>query len=244
MEANLARSQTKAQPADHRFFTTMAITCSAVILAGFASSYLPKLSRGTPVLPIIHVHGAIFVTWLLLYITQTLLVGRERIALHRTLGTAMVLFSILMFCVGLHAALTVTRLGDRGLPGQEFADADAFLLVNVATILEFVTLVAAGWYFRKQAQTHKRLMVLATVSLMGPGIARIPIIGQHIPTLAGAVLLFLIIGPIYDFVTRKKIHRAWLGGLVVLVPAPPVLAAIGATSAWHAIAGWLMRSPL
>jgi hypothetical protein len=40
----------------------------------------------------------------------------------------------------------VARLGDRGLPGKEFADAERFLVVNVSAILEFATLVAAAWY--------------------------------------------------------------------------------------------------
>jgi len=229
----------------HRFYRTMAIACSATILLGFASKYLPKLGNGTPVLPIIHVHAVVFATWLALYITQSTLIGRDRIQLHRTLGTTGVLFSILMIAVGLHTALTVARLNDAGLPVLQLPDAEAFLLINVMAVLQFGALVAAGWYFRKQAQTHKRLMLLATVSLMPPGLARMPVIGDHLPAIALTAIAFLAIGPIYDYLTSRRIHRAYLwGALVILAPAPPALKALGATAAWHDVAHWLIRSPL
>ena len=223
----------------------MSIACSATILAGFASKYLPRLANGSPVLPIIHVHAAVFTTWLALYIVQSMLIGRDRIQLHRRLGTASVLFAFLMIAVGLHTALTVARLGDPGLPVLQMPDPEAFLLVNVSAVVVFAVLVAAGWTFRKRAQTHKRLMLLATVSLMPPGIARLPVIGDHLPAIALTTLAFLAVGPIYDYLTRRRIHRAYLwGALVILAPAPPALKALGATAAWHDLAHWLIRSPL
>jgi hypothetical protein len=55
------------------------------------------------------------------------------------------------------------------------------------------------------------------------------------------VVVFVIAGPIYDFLTRKRVHRAYIwGGPLILVPAPPVLAVLAATSTWHTIASWLI----
>jgi hypothetical protein len=44
-----------------------------------------------------------------------------RTAIHRKLGTAAVAFAGLMAVVGTATAITVACLGDRGVPGVEFA---------------------------------------------------------------------------------------------------------------------------
>jgi uncharacterized membrane protein YozB (DUF420 family) len=235
------RAGFRAHPADHSFFSAMAIVCPAVILTGFASSYLPKLSRGTPVPPIVHLHAVVFTTWLGLNLAQTLLVGRGRIAIHRRLGTASALFSILMLAVGLETAVTVARLGDHGLPQLPMPDPETFLLLNVSSIVVFMVFVATGWAFRKQRETHKRLMLLATVSLMPPGVGRLPVISEHVPAIALTLLAFLASGPIYDLLTRRKVHPAYLlGAVLILGPAPPVLVSLGATAAWRSAAAWLI----
>jgi hypothetical protein len=69
----------RAHPSDHRFFQAMSILAAAVTLTGFGSKY--PSSPEFP--PIIHIHAAIFTSWLLLLIVQAFLVGRGRIDLHR-----------------------------------------------------------------------------------------------------------------------------------------------------------------
>jgi len=80
-----------------------------------------------------------------------------------------------MSVVAALTAITVARLGHRGIPGVEFPDAEGVLLLNFAAAIVFTALVAAGWYFRRKPQVHKRLMLMATVGgLMPPGISRLP----------------------------------------------------------------------
>jgi uncharacterized membrane protein YozB (DUF420 family) len=128
-------------PGDHRFFSCMAIVTAATILAGFSSTYLPKVVSGAPALPpIIHLHAAVFASWLAVFVAQTILVLSGRPDVHRRLGIAAV--------------------------------ALAALLLNLGSIVVFATLVAAGWYCRRNPQTHKRLMLTATVgALVGPGVS-------------------------------------------------------------------------
>jgi hypothetical protein len=54
--------------------------------------------------------------------------------------------------------MTVARLGHRGIPGVEFPNAGGFLLLNLAVVFVFATLVGAGWWFRRNTQAHKRRM--------------------------------------------------------------------------------------
>jgi len=232
-----------AHPADHRFFGAMPIVAALVILAGFARTYGPKLATGEPEVPaIVHVHAALFTAWLGLLVTQARLVGR-RIDLHRRLGTAMVGVAALMLVAGVATAVAVTRSGHRGIPGLEFREPAGFLLLNVASIVVFSILVAAGWAFRWNPQAHKRLMLGATIGgLMPPGISRLPLVAGHAPAVAALVVAFLLVVPIYDLATRRRVHpaSAFTAALTLGTVPPPIVAAVAETPAWQAVAGWLL----
>jgi FtsH-binding integral membrane protein len=229
---------------DHRFFSVMAIVTAVTILAGFFNTYVPKVLAGAPELPaIIHVHAVVFTCWLIVFVVQTTLVLSGRTDIHRRLGVAAVALAALMLVVGTSAAITVARLGHRGIPGVEFPDAEGFLLLNLGATLVFATLVGAGWYFRRNAQAHKRLMLMATVGgLVGPGVARLPFASGKPPVIGMLALAFLFAGPVYDLVTRRRVHPAYVWGvLLALGTIPPVVAQVSATAAWHSIAALLLR---
>lgn len=168
----------RSHRADHRFFGAMALVAAGVIVAGFANTYGRKVLTGTPQLPpVVHLHAALFCTWLVLLVAQAVLVSRGHLALHMRVGQAAVVFAGLMLVMGLATSITVARLGHRGIPGVEFPSPEGFLFLNVASIVVFAALVAAGWVYRRRAQIHKRLMLIATVAgLMPPGIARLPLL--------------------------------------------------------------------
>jgi hypothetical protein len=222
----------------------MAIVAAATIIAGFSNTYVPKVMSGAPALPpIIHLHALIFTSWLALFVAQTTLVLSGRTAVHRRLGVAGVVLAALMVVVGTTTAMTVARLGHRGIPGVEFPDPEGFLLLNLAATFVFGVLVAAGWYFRRNIQAHKRLMLTATAgALVGPGVSRLPFASGRPPVIGALALSFLIAGPVYDLVTRRRVHQAYLwGGLLAIAATPPMVAKLAATSVWHSLASWLLR---
>jgi len=234
----------QTRPGDHRFFSVMAIVTTMTILGGFASTYVPKVVTGAPALPwIIHLHAVVFTSWLAFYITQTTLVLTGRTAVHRRLGIAGVALAALMLIVGSATAITVTRLGDRGIPGVEFPDVEGFLLLNLVAVGLFTILVIAGWYFRRDAQTHKRLMLMATASgLVGPGVSRLPFASGNPPVIGVLVLAFLFAGPVYDLVTRRRVHKAYLWSVpLAFVGIPPVVEPLSATATWRGLASVLLR---
>lgn len=241
---SVAWSASKTRPGDHRFFSLMAIVTSATIVAGFSQTYLPKVLTGAPALPaIVHLHAAVFVSWLAVFVAQTTLVLSGRTAVHRRLGVAGVALAAVMLVVGAMTAVSVARLGHRGIPGVEFPDAEGFLLLNLSSIVVFAALVGAGWYFRRNAQSHKRLMLMATAgALVGPGVSRLPFASGRPPVIGMVALAFLLAGPVYDLVTRRRVHPAYLGGgLLAIAAIPPVVAQMSASAAWHSLASWLLR---
>jgi hypothetical protein len=232
-----------AAASDHRFFSTVAIAAAVVILAGFASTYGPKVVGGAPVPLIIHLHAAAFALWLIVFVTQNLLVLRGRTDMHRRLGPWGVGLAGVMLVLGSATALAMTRAGDRGVPGVEFPDPGGFLLLNLLDIIVFAALVAAGWYWRRNPQTHKRLMFMATMAtLVGPGASRLPFASGRTPVIALIVIAFMLSGPVYDLITRRRVHVAYRWSLAAGVLAlPPVVALLSATRVWHAIAARLLQ---
>jgi hypothetical protein len=222
----------------------MAIVTAVTIIAGFSSTYAPKLLTGAPDLPaIVHLHALVFTSWLLVFVLQTTLVLNGRVAVHRRLGIGAVVLAASMVVIGTATAITVARLGHRGIPGVEFPDAEGFLLLNLGAIAVFGTLVGGGWYFRRSPQTHKRLMLMATTgALVGPGIGRLPFASGKPPVIGVLALAFLLAGPLYDLVTRRRVHPAYLwSGALAISSIPPVVAALSSTAAWHSIASWLIH---
>lgn len=229
--------------ADHRFFSAMSIVLAITIFGGFANTYGRKLLTGTPEVPsIIHWHAAVFACWLVLFVVQTTLVLTGRTRVHRTLGTTGIVLAVLMFVMGWATAISSARTGHTGIPGVEFPDREGFLLLNMWAATVFIGLVLAGWAFRRDPQIHKRLMLIATVgALLGPGASRLPVASGNSALIGVIILAFLMVGPAYDFLTRRRVHPAYIAGIAVaLTGIPPVVALMASTELWHAIAARLI----
>ncbi len=108
-------------------------------------------------------------------------------------------------------------------------------------MLVFAILVGAGFYFRRQPDVHKRLMLLATISILATAIARLPFafLQAGPPAFFGVTDLFIAACFIYDLITRGRVHRATVLGGLVIVASQPLRLMIAGTDAWIAFATWL-----
>src|ERR1043165_2649665 len=74
---------------DRNFFLTYVVLIWLGILGGFVPEIVSGIVHHKPPFPLIaHVHGVVFVGWLVLLTTQVLLIRRSRADVHRKLGTA------------------------------------------------------------------------------------------------------------------------------------------------------------
>jgi len=90
---------------DHVFFSTMAVLLLGSVFLGFARSYyLAGMFHAPLPSAIIHVHGALFSSWILFLLAQTTLVVSGRTDIHRRIGIAGFLLACLMVVVGVWAA--------------------------------------------------------------------------------------------------------------------------------------------
>ncbi|HEY6059359.1 MAG TPA: hypothetical protein VIV10_02130 [Gemmatimonadales bacterium] len=217
------------------YYVGIAVAALAVTFAGFAHSFYLRPASMPALTPLVVVHGTVFSCWVLLFLTQTTLIATGHTRVHRRLGVAGAGLAVLIVVLGPMVAIPAARRG--ALPGDPLA----FLLVMLGDLLLFAVFVAAGISQRHHSETHKRLMVLATVNLLPPAISRWPVAVGH-PAVIGAVLLaFLAAAPVRDLLTRRRMHPVSLwGGLAVLLSVP-VRFALSQTVAWHRVASWLIR---
>ena len=225
--------------ADRRFFSAMAFVAALVVFAGFAPTYFLKQVFGTPVLsPLFHLHGALFTSWIVLFIVQTSLIATKRVRLHQRLGILGAFLAGAMLIAGYLVAITATRRA----VNAGAAEALGFLVVPIGDLLQFAVLIALGLYFRRRPQVHKRLLLLATIALLAPAIARLPHVLSYGPLgFFGLTDVFIAICFIYDRVVRGRIHPVFFWGGISMVAFQILRILIGGTSVWLALAGWLIK---
>jgi len=238
------RQRRTGNRADHFFFSILAVLSAGTIVAGFSQSYYLKVASGGRSFPLfVHLHAVVFTAWLILFVAQTTLAARGRVDIHRKLGMVGGALAALMLLVGLVTAVLGARAGYLGVPGQEARDPQTFLIVPLRDILIFSTFVALGLYFRREAQLHKRLMLLAVLGgLLPPGVSRLPGMNTFPPAIGLVLLLFLLASPVYDFVRYRRVYGAYLlGALVSLLTLAPIAQRLAMSSAWIRIANWVIR---
>jgi FtsH-binding integral membrane protein len=222
---------------DHLFFSAMALLILFTVFLGFAHTYYLAGIFHAP-LPgrIIHLHGAAFTCWILLLVTQTLLVAAGRVDIHRRLGISGFLLACLMVTLGVLAA-TDSLVRQGGPPGL---DPKFFYIIPITDMLIFATLVFFAFRARSNPPAHKRLIFVATTALLIAAIARWPFAVFHGNPLRAALLSysFLLILAAYDVWSTRKVHRATLWAEAFLIIVQQIRIPIGKTDAWHAFAGW------
>jgi hypothetical protein len=237
MTANLSVAGTRQGA--RRFYVGMAIAVLITVFLGFSHSYFLKAYYGTPELSLlVHIHGLVFTSWVLLFLAQTSLVATGHTDRHRKLGVAGAVLAALLLIVGTATAILRVKGGRPSpIPGVPPL---SFLAVPLFDMVAFAMLIGAGLVLRNRPETHKRLMTLATIALTSAPIARLSFVRPGgPPAFFGLTDLFIVAMLVYDFATRGKAHPATIWGGLVIVASQPLRLMISGTPAWLAFAGWL-----
>jgi hypothetical protein len=239
------------------FYVWMAGVFILIAFGGFAPTYWLQLAPATFIgSPLLHLHALLFSAWPLFLLLQTTFAARGRIHSHRAWGLLGISLATAMVLVGFAAADEV--LAKRLAAG--FGDrARAFHIVSTSMITLFGAFVVAAIACVKRPEVHKRLMLLATITMLPPAIARLffavnvgigpglrPGLGPprtvESVLIAGLVADALIIaGVIYDLRTRGRVHPAYVIGGVIIVALQVLRTPISTTHTWYAIADYLAR---
>jgi hypothetical protein len=224
------------QPATRRLFHAgIAVALLLTAVVGFGPTYFFKPVHPSPPLsPLLHVHAAVFTAWLVLLIVQSGLVRAERTDLHKRLGIVGALLAAGVVSLGLYAAVDAARRGSSA-PGMTPL---AFMIFPVGQVLMFGGFVAAGLWNRRQPELHRRLILLGTICMMTPAIARM-VDKRPVPALF-LTLGFVVVAMIQDWLSRRRVHPVYIVGGVILLASGPLRALIGKSDAWQSFARMLV----
>jgi hypothetical protein len=223
------------------FFGGMAILLCVIVYIGFSPTYFGAGMLRAPLpSPILHVHGAVFTLWMVLFLVQSALISARRVKWHRSLGIVAFCLPPIMIVLGVIAALDALHRKVRIGP----LDPAVSLAIPLIGIVCFTVVIFASWRARRRPDAHKRLILLATAGLCEAAFGRFPWDRMGVSPAAGAVtglgiLILLLIA--YDLVSLHRIHRStmWAAPLTFAVGALSV--PIGMTAGWHAFAAFLDR---
>jgi len=226
----------------HRaFYTGMSVAVIATVYYGFARSYFLRGHYfATPLAPIAKLHGAVFMAWTLLFLVQTVLIARRRRDIHRRLGMAGAILAGAMVIVGTTIAIISMR--------HNFANGNekalSFFAIPIGDMVVFPILVGAGVGWRRDTETHKRLMLLATISILDAAVARWPlaIMSNGAVAYFGITDLYILAGVAFDLASRRSVHSTYLWGGLLIVGSQIGRLAVSHTAAWLAFARILASS--
>ena len=200
----------------------MLLVIWVVMITGFGLDMVKKAALHKLEYPmIIHAHAVVFTGWLVLFAVQILLIRKRDYKTHMKLGILALVLLPLMIILGPAAAIA------RGLARIQAHMADSitnhtlsFMSTQFTNVLGASVLIVAALLLRKDASSHKRLMLMGTVALTEPGFSRFlvaplsKVFGDGvwpyiIETYIGTIGLVFVIGA-YDLMTRKRLHQAYI----------------------------------
>ena len=228
--------------ADDLFFGAMALFIVGSVFLGFARTYyLAGIYHAHVRSLLIQVHGAVFSTWILLLAVQTTLVARNNISLHRRLGFFGAGLAVAMVGLGI-AAATDSLSRSFAPPGFPFGPL-AFYARPISAIATFAVLIFFSIRLRSNGPAHKRLVLLATLTLIGAAIDRWPFAFiQKSHSMTNVILDLLVLSiVIFDLSTLRRIHRATLLGGLLVAATTHLAVPIGTTPGWQKIATFALH---
>ena len=248
---------------EQRFYIGFGIFVILLSFAGFAPSLIDQSRRFAPPTTLHLVHGATALAWLLLYVTQALLVAKGRVDLHRRLGWTGPAIAALLVLFGYYTTIEgafrvsdlsgdVTRLAiEPGSPPFTEAEYIAGIWGPLGVLINFSLLVAAGIVFRHRAELHKRLMVFALTPLVfeslmhlsGTLVGRVALSrGTLFIGWLVAVVAVHFIPAVHDKLTRGRIHPAsiWIP-LLSIVGFVVLNAVVAPSSLALKVGSWLLK---
>ncbi len=224
------------------FYTSMAIVLCICVFIGFSPTYFQVGMMRAPLpSPILHVHGAVFTLWMLLFVVQVCLISARRVRWHRSLGTLAFSLPPIMVLLGVMAAIDALHRGVKIGP----LDPAISAAIPLIGIVGFAVVIYAAWRARRRPASHKRLILIATMGLVAAAFGRFPWARIGLPPAAGAVtglgiLLFIFL--VYELISIRTIHRSTMWSAPLVFASVALSVPLGMTPAWHAFAAFLNRT--
>lgn len=250
----------RAHPIDRWIFVFMAAWFIVVTLTGFIPDSITKVGAieagARPPFPLVlHLHGLLMGTFLLLVLAQTTLAATGRIEAHRWFGMAAFVLAPALVLIGFILVPTMYDQTWNALQSATGAQREALqkllagreriMIVQFRAGILFPLFLGLGLRARKSdAGFHKRMMILATATGLPFGIDRITWLPSNFPASFVAIdsYALLAVSPmfIWDVVRNHRVHQAYLIWFGVNLPVALLVYRLWDTPWWHELARHIM----
>jgi hypothetical protein len=213
------------------FFALMGLSFFLVAGFGFGPRVIAVVAETRPIPAIDHLHGAVMTAWLAVFVAQSVLAAKGRIAAHRQVGRLAIWLGAVVWLSII--AITIHGFLDPMHPVEEnvFYSLPQFYIVVV-----FGIAFLAAVLLRRNPPWHKRLMAIATIPLLQAGVDRFTWLPFHPPInwlQIACVDLLLVALVVFDLVSLRRIHRATLVGGGLLLACQITTSLLWPTPWWH-----------
>ncbi|MDZ7626993.1 MAG: hypothetical protein U5J99_01145 [Parvularculaceae bacterium] len=214
---------------ENRFFAALAAVLLVFVFAGFAPSYYFRADDLSPLSTLFLAHGAVLSSWYVLATTQPLLIVGGRNRLHRLSGFAGLGLAIAVAVSGLAAGADAMARGV-GIAGRE---PQTFFFLSVADASLFVALVGAALLCRHDRSAHKRLMTIASISILFPALGRLAVtlgLDGAVAVIPYAALLASV--AMFDAAALGRIHPATIAAGGAALAKITLYLPVGESALW------------
>ena len=250
----------RAHAIDRWIYVFMATWFIAIVLTGFIPDALMKVQmvhagQRPPFPLVLHMHAVAMGSFLLLLLTQSVLMATGRCDLHKRVGIAAFVLVPILVVIGLVLAPTIyhqTWSFARAAPPAvqpklqgTLVELENILLLQIRVGILFPLFLAVGLKARtNNAGLHKRMMFLGTSVALAAAIDRITWLPTTLPAspVASDLWILVALSPLFvwDVGRNRRVHEAYWIWLAVYVPVSLVLYRLWDTPWWHSTARTIM----
>ncbi len=235
------------------FYTVAALVMLVITLIGFQQFYLHGKAVGNREIPprmfwLTVVHGVAMSAWILLFLVQPLLIVSGNRRQHIMLGRMGTVLAGAIVIIGVTMAIESVRVTpDDGVIGG--LTRKQFLAIPLTDITKFAFFVAIGVIYRRHAEIHRPMMLLATLTAITASAARIHVLrafyaGTYLEYWFGPLVPVLMIGLLFLIVhllLTRKLDRYYAMGYGGLVITTPLIMSLARSGGWGQVSEFLTR---
>lgn len=225
-----------------RYFLTAACLALAVVLIGFWKTFFLPSFQGTFTAPaIVYIHGGLLFLWTIFLVAQSVLIRTKNLSVHRRIGFAGLGLAV---CVSVSTMALGIYVLKRDLAAGGGHTAVSSLVGMFTTPIIFLTLVTAAIVYRRRPEIHKRLMLLAMISILWAAFVRFrhyfpPI--PHWDIILGGIVpsSMILIAMLWEKYSVKRIHPVYFIVGLPMMAENLTEASLFDSSGWQVVAYWL-----
>lgn len=213
------------QRSGEAFFFFFALAAFLGVGSSFGFHAIIRAGHLPPVTTSLVIHAILMFGWYGLFAAQAGLVRSDNVSLHKRLGKISVLLAAGVFVSGLLVMAS----------NYERKAEPLVAMSNVMAMASFAGLYLAALANRKRPDSHKRLMLFASIMMLAPALTRFARgfdLGEAIILPLWVLTAASVI--VYDLKRLRKVHPATITGSVTFVLAVVIMIAVGTSGPWKA----------